>query len=86
MRYNFACVLASYAGDTEGAINLLLGVLPLAADAMVRTAAVDPDLDPLRGDPRLERVLNAAMKRLGIEKPASAAEEIAVGQAAVGPT
>src|SRR5207237_6200239 len=24
MRYNFACVLASYAGDTEGAIRLLL--------------------------------------------------------------
>jgi adenylate cyclase len=66
MRYNFACVLASYAGDTEGAVKLLVGVLPVAADAMVRTAVVDPDLDPLRGDPRFEKVLNSAMKRLGI--------------------
>ena len=76
MRYNFACVLASYAGDTEGAIKLLLSVLPTAADTMVRTAVVDPDLDPLRDDPRFIKVLNDAMKRLGI-----AASEAAISPA-----
>jgi adenylate cyclase len=73
MRYNFACILASYAGDSEGAIKLLMGVLPAAADTMVRTAVVDPDLDPLRDDPRFVKVLNGAMKRLGIQQPAIAA-------------
>ncbi|MEA3081660.1 MAG: adenylate cyclase [Sphingomonadales bacterium] len=72
MRYNFACVLASYGRDTEGAIKLLLGVLPAAADAMVRTAVVDPDLDPLRDDPRFVKVLSGAMKRLGIAAPEAA--------------
>jgi hypothetical protein len=72
MRYNFACVLASYGRDTEGAIKLLLGVLPTAADAMVRTAVVDPDLDPLRDDPRFLKALNAAMKRHGIAAPEAA--------------
>src|SRR5206468_3716283 len=72
MRYNFACILASYAEDKEGAIKLLLGVLPVAADAMVRTAAVDPDLDPLRDDPRFVKVLKAAMKRFGIATPEAA--------------
>jgi hypothetical protein len=69
MRYNFACVLASYADDAEGSIKLLLGVLPVAADALVRTAVVDPDLDPLRDDARFVKALNGAMKRLGIEAP-----------------
>jgi adenylate cyclase len=72
MRYNFACVLASYAGDTEGAIKLLMGVLPAAADTMVRTAAVDPDLDPLRDDARFLRVMNSAMQRHGITVPETA--------------
>ena len=67
-----ACVLASYAGDTEGAIKLLLGVLPAAAETMVRTAVVDPDLDPLRDDARFVRVMNSAMQRLGITVPETA--------------
>jgi adenylate cyclase len=72
MRYNFACVLASYANEPEGAIKLLLGVLPVAEDTLVRSASIDPDLDPLRGDPRFVKTLNAAMKRLGISAPAAA--------------
>jgi adenylate cyclase len=69
MRYNFACVLASYADDAEGSIKLLLGILPVAAEALVRTAVVDPDLDPLRNDARFVKALNGAIKRLGIETP-----------------
>jgi adenylate cyclase len=69
MRYNFACVLASYADDTEGAIKLLKGVLPVALDTQVRHALADPDLDPVRDDPRVAKLLNDARKRLGIAEP-----------------
>jgi adenylate cyclase len=67
MRYNFACVLASYADDKEGAIKLLKGVLPVALDSQVRHALTDPDLDPVRDDPRVVKLMNDARKRLGIE-------------------
>jgi len=35
---------------------------------------VDPDLDPLRNDPRFKQMFAAAKKRLGITEPAAAAE------------
>jgi adenylate cyclase len=72
MRYNFACVLASYAGDTEGAMKMLASVLPLAEDAQVRAADSDPDLDPLRDDPRFAKLLSDAKKRHGIATPEAA--------------
>jgi adenylate cyclase len=66
MRYNFACVLAAYSGDTEGAIKLLQSVFPHAPDSIVRSSVTDPDLNPLRDDSRFVKMLNDAMERLGI--------------------
>lgn len=71
MRYNFACVLAAYVGDTEGTIKMLKSVLPVAAYSIVHSASIDPDLDPIRDDPRFVKLLNEAMKRLGISAPAA---------------
>ena len=70
MRYNFACVLAAYVGDTEGAIRLLKGVLPVAVGSLIVTALTDPDLDPVRDDPRVAKMIEEATKRLGIPTPA----------------
>ena len=70
MRYNFACVLAANLGDKDGAIKMLESTLPIAGPYQVRVAATDTDLDSLRGDPRFDKLLTAAMQRHGLEQPA----------------
>jgi len=69
MRYNFACVLSAYLHERDAALELLEPVLAQASLAPVKAAAVDPDLDYLRGDPRFEVALAAAQERLGIDPP-----------------
>ena len=68
MRYNFACVLG-YLQDRNASLDLLEPVLAEANLSLVKAAAVDPDLDFLRGDPSFEQALAAAQKRLGIDPP-----------------
>jgi adenylate cyclase len=63
MRYNFACVLAGYGGDKEEALRLIAGTVALSA-MHVRIAETDPDLDPLRDDPRFGKIIADAKKRL----------------------
>ncbi len=67
MRYNFACVLATYVGDKEKAMGLLARTLPLLQTSFVRLAATDPDLDSLRDDPRFQKMLADAHERLGLD-------------------
>jgi adenylate cyclase len=67
MRYNFACVLAGYLGDCEGALRLLQSTLSFAGETTIRIAGTDPDLDPLRDDPRFEALLKGARDRLGLK-------------------
>ena len=73
MRYNFACVLAGHLGDKEGAIAMLQSTLPLAGALQVKIAAADTDLDILRDDPRFQKLLSDAHKRLRIEEPVTTA-------------
>jgi adenylate cyclase len=69
MRYNFACVLAGHLGDTDAAIRMLQSTLAVAGEYQVRIAESDTDFDCIRDDPRFEKVLKEAKKRLGIEQP-----------------
>jgi adenylate cyclase len=73
MRYNFACILATRLNDIEGAIKMLSSTLPIAGETQVRVAQNDPDLDVLRGDPRFQALLAAALQRFGIKDSEAAA-------------
>jgi adenylate cyclase len=64
MRYNFACTLAMYLKDYDGAIELLRPILSKVPAAFVNYAKIDPDLDPVRQDPRFQAMIAAADARL----------------------
>ena len=81
MRYNFACVLAGFLGDKEGAIKMLESTIPMAGPLQVRVADTDTDLDCLREDPRFQKMMERAKKRHGIEGSAPATEEAAGSKA-----
>ncbi len=67
MRYNFACVLAGHLGDKDGAIRMLQSTLSAVGCFQVKIAETDTDLDSLRDDPRFQKLLADAKKRLGLE-------------------
>jgi adenylate cyclase len=73
MRYNFACVLSGHLGDKEGALSIIERLFATCAEFPVRIAETDPDLDAIRGEPRFQKILAAAKKRLGIKDEAPAA-------------
>ena len=66
MRYNFACALARDFGDCESALGMLESTLPRVKGSL-RNVGVefDPDLDPLRDEPRFQKMLADAKARLG---------------------
>ena len=66
MRYNFACTLARDFGDREGALHMLESCLSRLQGSLGNVEH-DPDLDSIRDDPRFQKVLEAAKKRLGIK-------------------
>jgi adenylate cyclase len=66
MRYNFGCILSAYLHEKDASLDLLEPVLEQANHTLVSAAAVDPDLDFLRGDKRFEDALAKAQSRLGI--------------------
>jgi len=67
-RYNFACSMAALfkEPDVDGALELLGPVFETLAAGFLDHAKVDPDLDPLRGDPRFKAMVAAAEARLAL--------------------
>jgi adenylate cyclase len=65
MRYNFACTLARDFGDADSAIRMLESSLSRIKGSL-GNADTDPDLECLRDDPRFQKILADAKKRLGI--------------------
>jgi adenylate cyclase len=71
-RYNIACVLAADLDDGEGALHALQPYFEnTSSTTEIRHLEVDPDLDPIRENPRFKEMLASAKQRLGM---AAAAE------------
>jgi adenylate cyclase len=64
MRYNFACALAVQLDDPGGAIDLLGPLFERISIGLLNHAKADPDLDPVRDDPRFRAMVAAAEERL----------------------
>jgi adenylate cyclase len=72
MRYNFACLLATYLAEPERALSFLERYLGAIGSFQISLVEADPDLDPLRDDRRFKAMLARTRKRLGIEEPVPA--------------
>ena len=66
MPYNFACMLANWVGDLEGALDMLEPMMPRQSRSLMITMLADPDMDPLREHPRFKHMFAEAMKRTGV--------------------
>ncbi|MDB5448697.1 MAG: hypothetical protein JWQ97_4014 [Phenylobacterium sp.] len=66
MRYNFACGLSAGLHDTEAALELLRPVFATITPSLLLHTLRDPDLDPIRNDPRFVAMLSDAAARLGL--------------------
>ena len=64
MRYNFVCALANHLKDTEAALEMLGPAFEKMGTGRINHAKIDPDMDPLREDPRFKAMLAAAEKRV----------------------
>jgi len=67
MRYNFACALARDRKGKETALELLVPVFAKTSMSLLNHAKIDPDLNPLRDDPRFQAMIAAAETRLAAE-------------------
>jgi adenylate cyclase len=64
MRYNLACSLATYLQDTDAAIEMLGPYFERVSVSELKHCGADPDMDPLRDDPRFEKMAGDARARL----------------------
>ena len=64
VRYNLAWGQLAIAGDVEAAISMLEPVLAKGGPSTIRLAAMDPNLQRLRDDPRFQAMLEAAKARV----------------------
>jgi adenylate cyclase len=63
MRYNLVCGLSLYLGDVQGALDLIGPWFARTTGPWLEHAMVDPDLDPIREDPRFKAMMAQALAR-----------------------
>ena len=66
MRYNLACDLVVTVGDFDFALDLMEPVLGSMGREQFAWLRSDPDMDPIRTDPRFVAMVRQAQQRLGI--------------------
>jgi adenylate cyclase len=64
MRYNFACGVIMYLKDVETALDLLAPAFARMTTEWLEHVRVDPDMNPLREDPRFRAMVAEAEARL----------------------
>jgi adenylate cyclase len=64
MRYNSACALANNLNDKEAALEILAPAFEKMGAGLLNHAKIDPDLAPIRDDPRFKAMLAAAERRV----------------------
>ncbi|HSQ94675.1 MAG TPA: TIR domain-containing protein [Croceibacterium sp.] len=64
MRYNLACAFASHLHDADAAMELLVPHADQFNAMFVLHFQVDPDLDPIRDDPRFQHMLEGMKARV----------------------
>ena len=72
MRYNLACALSAQRLDIEGAMELLGRFFETTPEGLLKHAKIDPDLDPIRDDPRFIDMVAKAEARLAAEEAGKA--------------
>ena len=65
-RYNLACALVVRLNDSERAIEVLGPYFEQVIPNRIKHLESDPDMDPIREDPRFKHMLAGAKQRLGI--------------------
>lgn len=65
-RYNLACALVDRLNDREAAIEILGPYFEQTIPNRIKHLEADPDMDPIRDDPRFKQMLSAAKQRLGM--------------------
>ncbi|NGP53084.1 TIR domain-containing protein [Thioalkalivibrio sp. XN8] len=63
LHYNLACAMSTL-GESDTALAILEGVAQRASQGMLSWIEADSDLDPIRSDPRFDRMIGAAKERL----------------------
>ena len=75
VRYNVACSLTFRNSDLDGALELLDEYFERSeSPGHIHHAEIDPDMDPLRDNPRFIAMIATAKKRLGMAEESAAAE------------
>jgi adenylate cyclase len=64
MRYNCACALANNLNDKEAALEMIGPTFEKMGTGLINHSKIDPDMNPLRDDPRFKAMLAAAEKRV----------------------
>src|SRR6478672_9882377 len=69
MRYNLACALIGDLKDHDRAIEVIAPYFEgVVSTTQIKHVDADPDLNPIRHDPRMKQMLSAAKQRLGIDE------------------
>ncbi len=73
MRYNLACTIVRQLGDIDETLDTLGPFFErMHSTTLMRHAEIDPDLDPIRDNPRFKEMLASAKQRLGIAEESDA--------------